>query len=266
MNPMLNIAIKAARNAGNIITRALERLDTIEIVEKARNDFVTDIDHQAERAIISVIRQAYPNHAILAEESGEHEGDDFCWVIDPLDGTSNFIHGIPHFAISIALRHKGILDQAVIYEPVGQELFTASKGNGAMLNNRRIRVSQQKLFAESLIGTDFPYRSGQSIDLYQSTLTDIMPKAGSIRCPGAAALDLAYVAAGRFDGYWGMGLSPWDIAAGILLIREAGGLVGDLEGGEGYFETGNIVAGSPKVFKALLQQIRPCLEKHESAN
>ena len=259
MHAMLNIAVRAARNAGDIISRAVDRLDTVTVTSKARNDFVSEIDHRAEQEIIAVIRKAYPSHALLAEESGVLGGDDFEWVIDPLDGTTNFLHGFPQFAVSIAVRHKGRLEHAVVYDPLRQELFTASRGGGAQLNAKRIRVSSQKNLEGALLGTGFPYSQMTHLDAYLAMFKALIEPTAGIRRPGSAALDLAYVAAGRFDGFWEIGLKPWDMAAGMLLIQEAGGLVSDLCGNSKALETGNIVAGTPKVFKAMLQTIRPHL-------
>ncbi|EKD55439.1 MAG: myo-inositol-1(or 4)-monophosphatase [uncultured bacterium] len=257
--PFLNIAIQAARAAGNIIIRALDRLDKVKITEKQPNDYVTEVDQHAERDIIAIIRKAYPKHGILAEESGETEGvDDYTWIIDPLDGTRNFIHGFPHFAVSIALSYKGKIEHGVIYDPIRQELFTASRGKGAQLNNRRIRVSTHKELSECLLGTGFPFRhSADLITAYTDSLKALLPLAGDVRRAGAATLDLAYVACGRLDGFWEMGLKPWDMAAGSLLIKEAGGLVSDFTGAEDYLKTGNIAAGNPKILKLLLKKIKP---------
>ena len=260
-NPLLNIAITAARAAGNVITRSLDRLDKIVITEKKPNDFVTEIDQQAERDIIQIIHKSYPNHSILGEESGEIVGDDYEWIIDPLDGTRNFIHGFPHFAVSIAVRQKGKILHGVIYDPIRQELFTASRGKGAQLNDRRIRVSTNKMLEECLLGTGFPYRHSQSeIEAYTNSLVSLLPLCGDVRRAGAATLDLAYVACGRLDGFWEVGLKIWDIAAGTLLIKEAGGLVCDFTGGEGYLETGNVITANPKILKLLLKQIGPHLK------
>jgi myo-inositol-1(or 4)-monophosphatase len=259
MQPMLNIAIRAARNAGNIIARSVDRLDQLTVTVKSENDFVSEIDRQAEQEIIYTIRKAYPNHAILAEETGAHGDDDFVWIIDPLDGTTNFIHGFPQFAVSIGLRHKGRLEQAVVYDPLRQELFTASRGGGAQLNDRRIRVSKHHELDGALLGTGFPFKQQQHLDAYLETFKALFPMTAGIRRAGSAALDLAYVAAGRLDGFWEIGLNPWDMAAGVLLIQEAGGLVSDFGGGNDFLDTGNIVAANPKVFKAMLQKIRPHL-------
>ncbi|MBS1137471.1 MAG: inositol monophosphatase family protein [Proteobacteria bacterium] len=259
MHPALNIAIKAARRAGQIINRASLDLDLVKVSSKRHNDFVTEIDKAAEAAIIGVIRDAYPEHAILAEESGPSGESEYRWIIDPLDGTTNFIHGFPQYAVSIALAHKGVLTQAVIYDPTRNELFTASRGRGAFLNDRRLRVGNRVRLEEALIGTGFPYRVFEHMDAYLGMFRELMQKTAGIRRPGSASLDLAYVAAGRFDGFWEIGLAPWDLAAGALLITEAGGLVGDLTGEAGYLESGNIVGGSPKIFAQILQVIQPHL-------
>jgi len=256
MHPALNIAIKAARRAGQIITRASSDLDLIKVATKRPNDFVTEVDQAAEAAIIAVLKDAYPNHGILAEESGESTKDaEFQWIIDPLDGTTNFIHGFPQYAISIALAHQGQVTQAVVYDPNRNELFTASKGRGAFLNDRRIRVSKRTRLQESLVGTGFPYRAFDNVDAYLAIFRELTQKTAGLRRPGAASLDLAYVAAGRLDAFFEFGLAPWDTAAGSLLILEAGGLVGDLAGETNYLATGNVVAGTPKVFAQLLQLI-----------
>jgi len=259
MHPMLNIAVRAARQAGDLIARASEHTDRLTVSSKAHNDFVSEVDRQAEQTIIAVIHKAYPDHAILAEESGSR-GDNPCeWVIDPLDGTTNFLHGFPQFAVSIALRYKGVLDQAVVYDPVSQDLFTASRGGGAQLNGRRIRVSGRKGLDGALIGTGFPFRQHQHMDAYLETFRALFPHIADIRRAGSAALDLAWVAAGRLDGFWEIGLSEWDMAAGALLIQEAGGWTSDFSGEKGFLETGNIIAGSPKVFDGILETIRPHL-------
>ncbi|MBI3043762.1 MAG: inositol monophosphatase [Betaproteobacteria bacterium] len=255
MHPMLNIAVKAARRAGNIINRATRNLDIVAFQEKAVNDFVSEVDREAEQAIIRVLREAYPAHAILAEESGASGESEYQWIVDPLDGTTNFIHGFPQYAVAIALRHRGVVTQAVIYDPSRNDLFTATRGRGAYLNDQRIRVSKRAHLRSSLIGTGFPFRQLEHIETYVVILRDMMKGAAGVRRAGAATLDLAYVAAGRLDGFWEFGLSPWDMAAGALLITEAGGLVSDLAGENRYLETGNIVAGNPKVFVELLQAI-----------
>jgi myo-inositol-1(or 4)-monophosphatase len=259
MHPIVNIAVRAARRAGEIITRSADRIDTVSVATKGKNDFVSDIDKRAEAEIIKIIRKAYPDHGILAEESGGDSSADTLWIIDPLDGTTNYLHGLPHYAVSIALQHHGKLEHAVVYDPVRQELFTASRGAGAQLNERRIRVGPAKDLAGTLLGTGFPFRSESHIDPYLGTFKALFQQAADIRRPGSAALDLAYVAAGRLDGFWEIGLSKWDIAGGALLIREAGGLVGDFAGGENFMESGNLVAANPRVFKEILKTIRPHL-------
>ncbi len=259
MHPIVNIAVRAARRAGDIIMRSADRIDTVSIVTKGKNDFASDVDKRAEAEIIKIIRKAYPNHGILAEESGGDSSADTLWIIDPLDGTTNYLHGLPHYAVSIAMQHRGKLEHAVVYDPVRQELFTASRGAGAQLNERRIRVAPAKDLSGTLLGTGFPFRSEQHIDAYLGMFKALFQHAADIRRPGSAALDLAYVAAGRLDGFWEIGLSKWDIAGGALLVREAGGLVGDFAGGENFMESGNLVAANPRIFKEILQTIRPHL-------
>ena len=259
MHPMLNIAVKAARRAGNIISRATRNLDIVAVREKAANDFVSEVDREAEQAIIRTLREAYPDHAILAEESGASGESEHQWIIDPLDGTTNFIHGFPHYAVAIALRHRGVVTQGVIYDPSRNDLFTATRGSGSYLNDQRLRVSKRANVKSSLLGTGFPFRQVEHIDAYLAVLRDMMKGATGVRRAGSAALDLAYVAAGRLDGFWEFGLSPWDIAAGALMITEAGGMVSDLAGESNYLETGNVVAGTPKVFVELLNAISPHL-------
>lgn len=256
---MLNIAVRAARTAGNVIVRSIDRLDHINVSIKSTNDFVSEVDQKAEQEIIKTIRKAYPDHAILAEESGTHSGNDYLWIIDPLDGTTNYLHGFPQFAVSIALQYKGRLEQAVVYDPLRQELFTASRGNGAHLNDRRIRVSKHMDLEGALLGTGFPFKMQQHLDTYLETFKALFPMTSGIRRAGSAALDLAYVANGRLDGFWEIGLNRWDMAAGVLIIQEAGGLVSDFSGGNEYMETGNIVCGNPKIFKSILQKISPHL-------
>ncbi|PLK47509.1 inositol monophosphatase family protein [Uliginosibacterium sp. TH139] len=257
MHPILNIAVKAARRAGTVINRASMELDKIEVRSKQPNDFVTEVDRAAEQAIIEVISDAYPEHAILAEESGDTGGEsDFQWIIDPLDGTTNFIHGFPQYAVSIALAERGIVQQAVVYDPARNELFTASRGRGAFLNDRRIRVAKRTKLQESLIGTGFPFKRMDNVDAYLAMFKDLAGKTAGLRRPGSAALDLAWLACGRTDGFFEMGLMPWDMAGGVLLVTEAGGLASDF-GGEGdYLKTGNLVAGSPKIFTQLLQVVQ----------
>ena len=257
MHATLNIAVKAARRAATVINRASTQLDLLTVQSKSPNDFVTEVDRAAEQAIIEVLRDAFPGHGILAEESGESGPEsEFTWIIDPLDGTTNFIHGLPQYAVSIAQTKNGVLEHAVVYDPNTNEMFTASRGAGAFLNDRRIRVSRRTRLNESLIGTGFPFRQFDHVDAYLAMFKELTQKTAGIRRPGAASLDLAYVAAGRFDGFWEMGLSPWDMAAGVLLIQEAGGLVSDLSGEANYLATGNLVAGSPKIFGQLLPIIQ----------
>ena len=227
---------------------------------KGLNDFVSEVDQQAEFEIITTIKKAYPDHAILAEESGSHEGNGCEWIIDPLDGTTNFLHGVPQYCVSIAMREDNKLQLGVVYDPVKEELFCASRGEGATLNNRRIRVSTQKDLTASLLGTGLPYRTDQELDAYMATLRAMLENTSGIRRAGSAALDLAYVAAGRFDGFWEFGLNIWDIAAGVLLIQEAGGLVSDIDGGLNYLESGNLVAANNKLFKPLLQSLNTAIK------
>lgn len=257
MDPLLNIAINAARNAGKIIVRFIDHLDMIEISEKSRNDVVTNVDKLAEKEIIQTIQRAHPEHAILAEESGQIAGNEFCWIIDPLDGTTNYAHGFPHYAVSIALKdHQHILI-GVIYDPIRQELFTATKGGGAQLNNRRIRVSNQNKLDRALIGTGFPFRDIDNFKNYLNIFATIFPQSRGVRRAGSAALDLAYVAAGRLDGFWESALKEWDIAAGAILIKEAGGIISDYDGENDYLTKGNVITGNPKIYKALFNIIHP---------
>ena len=257
MHALLNIAVRAARAAGEVIIRSLNRLESLTITSKGRNDFVSEVDHAAEAEIIKLIRKNYPNHAFLAEESGRSGDSDTVWIIDPLDGTTNFLHGFPSFAVSIACQIRGKLEHGVVYDPISQEIFSATRGGGAHLDNRRIRVSKQRGLEGSLIGTGFPYRANTKyLDSYLLMLRAVMENAAGVRRPGSAALDMAYVAAGRTDAFWEIGLSPWDTAAGTLLIQEAGGRIGTLTGGE-YTQGGNVLAGTPKVYAALLELLAP---------
>jgi len=257
MQPLLNIAVRAARRAGDLIVRNVDRVPTLGIRSKSRNDFVTEIDQMAERDIIETIRRSHPDHGFLGEESGRSGGDEVIWIIDPLDGTTNFLHGFPTFAVSLACEYRGRLEHGVIYDPMRQELFTTSRGDGAQLDGRRIRVSKQMELEGALIGTGFPYRANaQWIDEYLAMLKVVMQKTAGIRRPGAASLDLAYVAAGRIDGFWEIGLNAWDTAAGTLMITEAGGRIGTLTGGE-YRQGGNVIAGTPKVYEALVAALGP---------
>lgn len=255
MHPMLNIAIRAARAAGDSIVREMDRVSDISVDIKGKNDFVTEVDKHAEQIIINTIHSSYPDHAFLAEETGESGESDFLWIIDPLDGTTNFLHGFPHFAVSIALQHKGTLDQAVVYDPLKQELFTASKGKGALLNNRKIRVSSKTSLDGALLGTGFPFRDEQQMHSFISSFQALFPDVAGIRRAGVASLDLAYVACGRLDGFWEYSLKPWDIAAGALLVQEAGGINSELTGGVNYMDSGSIISANAKLLKAMLKKI-----------
>jgi myo-inositol-1(or 4)-monophosphatase len=257
MQPMLNIAIRAARSAGDLILRSSDNIGQLNIDQKGKNDYASEVDRAAEREIINIIRTAYPDHAILAEESGQHKGNDFVWVIDPLDGTTNFLHGFPQYAVSIALKYRGKLEVAVIYDPLRDELFTAKRGGGAMLNSRRLRVTNQSSMKGALIGTGFPFKTDLHLDAYIGMFRAITTEAAGVRRAGAAALDLAYVAAGRLDGFWEIGVMEWDMAAGILLIKEAGGVITDFSFNDNYMTSGNVIAGSPKMHQLLYQLIEP---------
>ena len=261
MHPMLNIAVKAARRAGNIINRAAQNLDILTVTQKTANEFVSEVDREAERAIIKILLDAYPGHSILAEESGLAGASEYQWIIDPLDGTTNFLHGFPQYAVSIGLMHRGVPTQGVVYDPTRNDLFTASRGHGAYLNDRRIRVSKRRQLDQSLIGTGFPFREFTLADDYLKIFRDMIRTTAGVRRAGSAALDLSYVAAGRLDGFWEFGLKPWDMAAGVLLITEAGGLVGDLDGNDQFMASGNVVCGNPKIFTQLLQTIASHLKK-----
>jgi myo-inositol-1(or 4)-monophosphatase len=257
MHPTLNIAVRAARRAGSIINRSALAGGGFQVKSKRANDFVTEVDREAEAAILEVVHKAFPDHGFLAEESGASGQDsEFRWIIDPLDGTTNFIHGFPQYCVSIAVEHRGALEHAVIYDPVRDELFTASKGRGAFLNDRRIRVSKCQRLGDALIGTGFPFKELTRADLYLKQLKSVMGTSSGVRRAGAAALDLAYVACGRLDGFWELGLSPWDMAAGALVIQEAGGLVGDLQGDQTFMESGDVCAAAPKLFTGLLEALR----------
>jgi len=260
MHPMLTIATRAARAAGDIILRNIDKLDRLTIEVKADNDFVTKVDRKAEEVILNTLQQAYPTHGIIAEESGTYNEDsEYQWIIDPLDGTTNFLHGFPQYAVSIGLQHKGRMEVAVVFDPVKNELFTAARGDGAQLNGRRIRVTPRKGLANSLIGTGFPFKQPQYLDTYLDSFKAVHPKVAGIRRAGSAALDLAYVAAGRLDGFWEIGLQNWDMAAGVLLVREAGGIVTDFSGEGNYLETGNVIAAASKVYPELYETIKPHL-------
>lgn len=256
MHPMLNTAIQAARGAGHIILRYANQVDSISVESKSRNDFVTEIDREAEKEIIHKLRRAYPDHSFLGEESGSSgEQSKYQWIIDPLDGTTNYLYGVPHHAISIALKVDNVLDQAVVYDPLKEELFTATRGNGAQLNNHKIRVSARRSMQSALIGTGIPFRPEHDLEEWITELRQVVPDTAGIRRAGVASLDLAYIAAGRFDGFWERGLKPWDFAAGVLLVQEAGGLISDFSSGESYWESGNIVAGNPKVHAEMLARL-----------
>ena len=257
MHPLLNIAVRAARRAGSIINRAALEGGALNVRSKQANDFVTQVDQAAEQAIMETVRKAYPGHGFLCEESGSSAADaEVVWIVDPLDGTTNFIHGFPQYCVSIAVRSRGALAHAVVYDPVRNELFTASRGRGAFLNDRRIRVSKAVRLHDALVGTGFPFKELSRLELYTRQLQTMMKTCAGVRRAGAAALDLAYVACGRLDAFWELGLSPWDMAAGALLIAEAGGLVGDLRGEQTYLESGDISAATPKIFPVLLEALR----------
>ena len=259
MHPMLNIAVKAAIRAGKMIYRAADNLDHLTVTKKSHADYVSEVDRAAERIIVEALLAAYPSHAILAEEGGAQGESEYVWIIDPLDGTTNFLHGVPQYAVSIGLQHNGVLTQAVIYDPTRNDLFTATRGRGAFLNDKRLRVSKRKELADSLIGTGFPYTRFEHKDAYMAIFTDVMEKTAGLRRPGAASLDLAWTAAGRFDCFFETALKPWDIAAGALLVSEAGGIVTDLAGNQNYLASGNLCAGNPFIHEQMLQVIAPHL-------
>jgi len=256
LHPMLNIAIKAARAAGAIINRASLDLERLQVSSKAPNDFVTEVDHAAEAAIIDTLLGAYPGHGILAEESGSSRGardSEYVWIIDPLDGTTNFIHGLPTYAVSIGLAFRNQMQQAVVYDPARNDLFYATRGRGAYLNDKRLRVSRRSRMADALIGTGFPFRKGDDLGRYLHMMESVMKVCAGMRRPGAAALDLCYVAAGWYDGFFETGLSPWDVAAGSLLVTEAGGLIGNFTGEADFLHQREVVAGNPKIYGQLVQ-------------
>jgi myo-inositol-1(or 4)-monophosphatase len=260
LHPMLNVAIRAARSAGKIINRASLDIDSLKVSTKSPNDFVTEVDQRAEDAIIDILLEAYPSHGILAEESGTERGaptSDYVWIIDPLDGTTNFIHGLPFYAVSIALAVRGQVQQAVVYDPSHNDLFYASKGQGAFLNDKRLRVSKRARMAEALIGTGFPFRKGDNFQRYMRMFEEVMQHCAGLRRPGAAALDLCYVAAGYYDAFFETGLHPWDVAAGSLMISEAGGLVGNFTGEADYLYQREVVAGNPKIYGQLVKILGP---------
>ena len=260
MHPMLTIAVKAARRAGNVINRGARDLDLLTVSAKGPKDFVSEVDREAERQIVETLLAAYPDHAILAEEGtakGANATAENLWIIDPLDGTTNFLHGFPQYCVSIALSHKGQVTQAVIYDPCRNDLFTATRGRGAYLNDHRIRVSRRAHLRECLIGTGFPFRDGSFLDTYLRMMKTMIESTAGLRRPGAAALDLAYVAAGFYDGFWEVGLNPWDVAAGSLLVQEAGGLIGDLSGNGDYLHGGQVIAANPKIFAQMVTTLGP---------
>ena len=262
MHPMLNIATRTARQAGELIRRYTGDIDKLRVQIKDANDFVSEVDKQSEREIIQALKRAYPDHAILGEESGRHgdENAEYQWIIDPLDGTTNFLYGIPQFAVSIGLKQRGRLLLGVVYDPLRDEMFAAARGEGATLNNRKMRVSARPSLENALLATGVPFRADQNLDLYLETMRALLPNTAGVRRLGSAALDLAWVASGRFDGFWEFGLREWDLAAGAVIVQEAGGLVGDLNGGSEHLNTGNVLAASPKVFKEMLQRLHPVLK------
>ena len=256
MHAMLNIAIRAARQAGDFILRKVNKLPDLQVEVKARNDYVSEVDRGAEARIVEALLKAYPQHGILAEEGGFQEGDgEYRWIIDPLDGTTNFLHGFPHYAVSIACEHQGRLQHGVVYDPFKEELFAASRGDGATLNNRRIRVGKSRSLRATLLATGFPFRHREQLEQFQRLFGSFYEQVGDIRRAGSAALDLCYVASGRLDGYWEAGLGAWDLAAGALIVREAGGLVTDYAGDENFLDKGEIVAANPKIITEMLRLI-----------
>ncbi len=260
MHPTLTIAVKAARRAGNIINRGARDLDLLTVTSKGPKDFVSEVDREAERAIVETLLAAFPDHAILAEEGtakGANADAENVWIIDPLDGTTNFLHGFPQYCVSIALSHRGLVTQGVVYDPVRNDLFTASRGRGAFLNDRRMRVSKRQHLRDCLVGTGFPFRDGSYLDTYMKMMKVMTEQTAGLRRPGAAALDLAYVAAGFYDGFWEVGLNAWDVAAGSLLIQEAGGLIGDLSGEGDFLHGGQVIAAAPKIFAQIVTALAP---------
>jgi len=256
MHPLLATAVRCARIAGNVILKHLDQVERIEIESKGRFDYVSDVDRMAEEQIRSHLERAYPDHGIVAEESAPHGEDrEYVWIIDPLDGTTNFLHGYPMFAVSIAVARRGVLEHAAIYQPLANELFTASRGQGAQLNNRRIRCTSARQLDHALLGTGLPPRRLDLLDPWMRTFRAALPRCSGVRRSGSAAMDLAHVAAGRLDGYWEMGLASWDVAAGALLVREAGGLVADIDGGQGFLDSGNIIAAGPNLFNTFFNLI-----------
>ena len=261
MHPVLTIAKRAALGASRILLRHFDQLERLTVTEKRPSDFVSEADVQAEQDIIQILRKTYPDHGILAEEGNRIPDKDFEWIIDPLDGTTNFIHGMPQLCVSIGIKHFDRLEHAVIYNPIHDELFTATRGGGAHLNDRRLRIAQRKDLDGALLGTGFPFRDFSYLDTYLATFKAFMLKTAGIRRPGSAALDLAYVAAGRYDGFWEFNLKPWDLAAGALLVQEAGGVATDFTGDQGFLENGNIVAGNLRVHAQMLHIISQEINK-----
>lgn len=258
MHAMLNVAVMAARRGGDILIRNLNKLEKLNVEKKGRNDFVSDADLAAEKAVIETILKHHPEHAILAEESGQRGESDTVWIIDPLDGTTNFLHGFPVFCVSVAVAHKGRLEHGVVYDPLRQEMFTASRGQGAQLEGHKIRVSGRVDLQRALIGTGFPYRdSNEAFEPYINMLVKAMEHTTGVRRTGAAALDLCYVAAGRLDAFWETGLKPWDLAAGTLIIRESGGLISGLDGSEDFMDSGHVLCGSSKIYAGLARLFAP---------
>jgi myo-inositol-1(or 4)-monophosphatase len=260
MHPLLTIAVKAARRAGSVINRGAREIDLLTVTSKGPKDFVSEVDREAERTIVETLLESYPDHAILAEEGtakGANAEAENVWIIDPLDGTTNFLHGFPQYCVSIALSQRGQITHGVIYDPVRNDLFTSSRGRGAFLNDRRIRVSKRHHLRDCLIGTGFPFRDGRYLDTYLRMMKTMIEQTAGLRRPGAAALDLAYVAAGFYDGFWEVGLNPWDVAAGSLLIQEAGGLIGDLAGDGDFLYGGQVIAATPKVFAQMVTALAP---------
>jgi len=260
MHPMLGIAVKAARRAGSVINRGARDIDLLTITSKGPKDFVSEVDREAERTIVETLLATYPDHAILAEEGtakGDNADAENVWIIDPLDGTTNFLHGFPQYCVSIALAQRGQVTQGVVYDPVRNDLFTATRGRGAFLNDRRIRVSRRQHLRDCLIGTGFPFRDGSYLDTYLRMMKTMIEQTAGLRRPGAAALDLAYVAAGFYDGFWEVGLNAWDVAAGSLLIQEAGGLIGDLAGDGDFLHGGQVIAATPKIFAQMVTALSP---------
>jgi myo-inositol-1(or 4)-monophosphatase len=261
MHALLNVAVMAAHRGGDTLIRSLPKLDKLKVEQKGRNDYVSEADRNAERAVISTIQKHYPDHAIIAEESGEQGESEYTWIIDPLDGTTNFLHGFPVFAVSVGLRYQGRMEHGAVYDPLRQELFSASRGQGAQLDGRKIRVTGGTLLDRALLGTGFPFRdSNMAIEPYMQMLEKAIRNTAGIRRGGAAALDLCYVAAGRLDAFWETGLSIWDLAAGSLIIREAGGLISGLDGSENFLETGHVLTGTPKIYTQIARLFDPDIQ------